>query len=607
MKIKISVKLYFFLSVFIILAFNSVEAKKRKPKNKNVSYNEGSDKFYMIFVDNEIKTEHGKAKREDKEEFLDFLVSEINNLIIENKDTYEDQSKLEEIEGISLKKRNENQKEEEEEEKSNKFAYVLSSLEKESIIYSYLSEDVLSLVRKLPNVKSCIPDFDIKIDNSSVNIFKDLKSIWDKPCVRGDTYNYLSLISQGEFNDTDESYDTNYYFPRSAGQGINVFVFDNGFNFRHYEFSNREEREVKCIIYIDKGSVDFRFYEPERCWNGSSDFHGSKTADIIGGLNHGVASKANIYGVELKYDNNGYIPFSTYLFAYSNVQTNYFNDEEENVKKYYYKSVVNLSHTITKFDSSECIDPICIGKFHNKCEIYNENICKNYLHDIIKDMSEKGVVFVASAGNQNKLVDDYYYPCSFDEVICVGAIDNNNMNDIGYSLMNNEITNEEYNNEILLHADNKCMYPRNYRRAYYSNYGEQVNIYAPGTVKVLYDNEFTMTGNSDYYSCVDGTSFAAPIVSGVVATIMSEKPNLKFTSKRMLNYLKDKGIKGIIKDIPVGPNVFINNGKKTKYNYSTQYQNCGKRVENKICSYDSEFYCMTQGCCLKISDENGFI
>jgi len=601
MKIKFSIKLYFLLSVFIILAFNSVEAKKRKPKNKKVSNNEGSDKFYMIFVDNEIKTEHGKAKREDKEEFLDFLVSEINNLIIENKDTYEDQSKLEELEleGVSLKKRNEN------EEDTNKFAYVLSSLEEESIIYSYLSEDVLSKVRKLPNIKSCIPDFDIKLDNSSVNIFKDLKSIWNKPCVRGDTYNYLSLISQGGFNGIDETYDTNYYFPRSAGQGINVFILDNGFNFRHYEFSNRDEREVKCIVYVDKGHIDFRFADPERCWNGSSDFHGSKTADIIGGLNYGVASKANIYGVELKYEDNGDIPFSTYLFAYSYIQSNYFNDDAENVKKYYYKSVINLSHTIIKFDSSECIDPICIGRYQNKCEIYNENICKNYLHDVIKDMSEKGVVFVASAGNNDNLVDDRLYPCSFDEVICVGAIDNVNMNDIGYAYRNRDITEEEFNNEITLHAQNKSMYPQNYRKAYYSNYGNKVDIYAPGTVKVLFDNEFTMNGNSDYYSCVDGTSYSAPIVSGVVATIMSEKPDLKFTSKSMLKYLQDNGVKDIIQDIPFGPNIFINNGKLKKYNYSTKYRNCGKRVENSICTYDSEFYCMTQGCCLKTSDENG--
>jgi len=603
MKIKFSVKLYFLLSILTILAFNNVEAKKRKPKKKPEFNKESSDKFYMIFVDNEINTESGKVKREDKEEFLDFLVSEINNLVIENKDTYENQEKLEELEDISLKKRSL-----EEEEDTNKFAYVLSSVEKESIIYSYLSEDVLSLVRKLPNVKSCIPDFKIKISNDSVNIFRDLKSTWDKPCVRGDTYNYLSLISQGGYNYSDSSYDSNYYFPRSAGQGINVFILDNGFNFRHYDFANRDERDVKCIVYVDKFSVDTRIYEPERCWNGSSDFHGSKTSDVIGGLNRGVASKANIYGVELKYEDDGSIPFSTYLFAYQYLQQNYFNDEPENVKKYYYKSVINLSHSINNFKSPECIDPICIGKFRNKCEIYDENICKKHLNNVINEMSEKGVVFVASAGNDDNLVDERYYPCSFDEVICVGAIDNVNMNDLHYAELRKEITNDEFNNQMRLHLEEKStMRPENYRRAYYSNYGEQVNIYAPGTVNVLYDNEFSMNGNSDYYTWVDGTSYAAPIVAGVVATIMGENPDMKFTSKKMLNYLVETGIKGIVQDIPIGQSVFINNGKVKKYGYSDKYRLCGQRAENKICTYDSEFYCMTHGCCLKISDENGFI
>jgi len=62
-----------------------------------------------------------------------------------------------------------------------------------------------------------------------------------------------------------------------------------------------------------------------------------------------------------------------------------------------------------------------------------------------------------------------------------------------------------------------------------------------------------------------GTSYSSPIVAGVVATILSDHPKISFNTHSMITYLTEHGQKGIIDDIPEGPNVFINNGKQSVY------------------------------------------
>eukprot|EP00833_Pecoramyces_ruminatium_P008363 jgi/Orpsp1_1/1182395/evm.model.c7180000081125.1 len=109
------------------------------------------------------------------------------------------------------------------------------------------------------------------------------------------------------------------------------------------------------------------------------------------------------------------------------------------------------------------------------------------------------------------------------------------------------------------------MNPNNYRVAHYSNYGKKVDIYAPGCFEV----EYRDANGEDHKEIAHGTSFASPIVVGVAATIMSENPNIKFNSKKMLEYLTDIGEKNIIEGILEGdPNVFINNGKHSVYSGS---------------------------------------
>jgi thermitase len=94
---------------------------------------------------------------------------------------------------------------------------------------------------------------------------------------------------------------------------------------------------------------------------------------------------------------------------------------------------------------------------------------------------QKGCVLVAGAGNDNS--SELFYPAAYNNVIAVSAIDENNT------------------------------------KASFSNYGDYIDFCAPGV-------NITTTWKGGEYASGDGTSFAAPFVTGVVALMLSKYPSL---------------------------------------------------------------------------------
>lgn len=123
------------------------------------------------------------------------------------------------------------------------------------------------------------------------------------------------------------------------------------------------------------------------------------------------------------------------------------------------------------------------------------------LHDAIKYAYTKDVVMIAATGNDNS--NQPSYPASYPEVIGVSAIDGNK------------------------------------NRASFSNYGQSVDIVAPGV-------DIPSTYIDHEYAQLSGTSMACPHVTGLATLIRSVNPSLK--NDQVMSIIKyssqDLGTKG---------------------------------------------------------------
>ena len=122
---------------------------------------------------------------------------------------------------------------------------------------------------------------------------------------------------------------------------------------------------------------------------------------------------------------------------------------------------------------------------------------KEWVLEAIKYAASNDVLIINAAGNHNTNLDEAknYYPNDSDYVS--GEVADNFINVGGSSY--------DINKNLKLWA---------------SNYGkETVDIFAPG------EHIFSTSPNNKY-EFVDGTSFAAPIVSGIAALIRSQYPDL---------------------------------------------------------------------------------
>lgn len=143
--------------------------------------------------------------------------------------------------------------------------------------------------------------------------------------------------------------------------------------------------------------------------------------------------------------------------------------------------VLDQSGAGTLFDVAEGI----IWATNNGAKVINMSLGNyaesQYLHDAVKYAYEKDVIMVAATGNDD--TDELGYPAAYPEVLGVSAVD-------------------EHSN-----------------RAEFSNYGEYVDVVAPGV-------SIPSTYPDNQYAALSGTSMASPHVAGLAALIRSFNSNL---------------------------------------------------------------------------------
>lgn len=247
---------------------------------------------------------------------------------------------------------------------------------------------------------------------------------------QGVTYQYSH-----ELGNVQSAWSNNY-----TGQGIDIAVIDSGIS-----TTNNDIKISGGISFVDYTSS----YHDDRG-------HGTHVAGIIGSLKNdigtvGVAYDANLYAVKvLNKDGRGDL-----------------SDIIKGVRWAIQKDVDIINISIGTDQDSQTF------------------------RKVLAEAEEKGILVVASSGNENK--NTIRYPASYDNVIAVGAID-----------------------------ENKNL-------ADFSNFGTGLNIVAPGV-------NITSTYNNSY-AIGEGTSMAAPFVTGLLALYKNAYPELSANEIEQLLYL----------------------------------------------------------------------
>lgn len=134
---------------------------------------------------------------------------------------------------------------------------------------------------------------------------------------------------------------------------------------------------------------------------------------------------------------------------------------------------------------SDIIDDAIIAAVDNGCHIIQFSLSAPYTQAIntaLEYAKSQNVIVVCCSGNHS--MNSLPYPASHPSVIAVGAINQNS------------------------------------RKASFSNYGTNLSVVAPGV------DIYSTTLSSNLYGYSEGTSFAAPQVSAVIALMLSVNPYL---------------------------------------------------------------------------------
>ena len=143
---------------------------------------------------------------------------------------------------------------------------------------------------------------------------------------------------------------------------------------------------------------------------------------------------------------------------------------------------------VASFTSNAIIDAVDKGARVIQLAL---SLAPNTINTAIAYARQRNVVIICASGND--YLSSVSYPASHADVIAVGATDRNN------------------------------------RRARFSNFGTNLDVVAPGV------DIFSTTLNNGYVAS-DGTSLAAPQVSGIAALILSVNPNL--TAQQVRNAIE---------------------------------------------------------------------
>lgn len=255
-----------------------------------------------------------------------------------------------------------------------------------------------------------------------------------------------------------------------TGENVDVYILDSGIHYEHEDFDGRAD-------YPGCDPID-KLYNQNQAGRDCSG-HGTHVAGLVGGNGTGVAIGVTLFSVRVL-DCVGRGSTASLVSGFDCV----------------------INHTRSRNETRAIINISIAGPLNESMNIVLQNVLDN------------GIIIVASSGNNGLNVgfdSCKVYPAGYPGVITVGATDN-------------------FDNVLLGEFDG---------RIYTTNVGKCVDVVAPG-YKILSsyicsssENCFNECDTGSYNNTCrkfkSGTSQSAPLVTGAIALLLEECPELTNT------------------------------------------------------------------------------
>lgn len=353
-------------------------------------------------------------------------------------------------------------------------------------------------------------------------------------------YSHLDLLNSVNYKDNEDVHD----FTTTTnidGSGVDIYIIDTGVNFSHPQLSGKVYRTPQFDVNLEGMQDD------------DNNGHGTYSALCAAGTKCGVAKNARIYSLKALGETNSGSAINLIL-AMEEVLRN----AEETQRP----SVCNMSLGI-------------LPKTTNTNVMSDNTGSDHYLNDGAKELVTAGVHVTMSAGNgfygkKRDVNPDCDEDC--DDTITMGPM----MSSLGGGKTN---LPKDYANNYDSGQGNTIVVGATQARAgglrpnsnashmaSFSNYGYGNTVNAVGANLLLPKWNWGIPGvSTSTYSFKNGTSFSCPIVAGLVALRLTDKPNElpEDTKNWLVSSASYENIENLAKPL------FVTDTKKLSWNTQT--------------------------------------
>jgi len=352
----------------------------------------------------------------------------------------------------------------------------------------------------------------IQVDDDSMpQEANTLKHIYNKPSLRGyagrfteDVIKYIRQVPEVDFIEKDSLVYASE-LQRNAPWGLARLSHREPLSFRTFnKYNYKGAGGANITVYVVDTGVNIAHtdFGGRATWgatipDGDDDIdgngHGTHVAGTVAGMRYGVAKRANIVAVKVLRSNGSGSMSDVVKGVEWTVDAHLRRQKEAKAKNQTFKgSIANMS--------------LGGGK-------------SRVLELAVNAAVDNGIVYVVAAGNENEDACDGS-PSGAKSAITVGA-----------STVEDE-------------------------RAYFSNYGKCVNVFAPGK-----DITSTWIGSRVATNTISGTSMASPHVAGLAAYFMSLQEDAKvLTPKDVRKLILDHSSHDLLSKLPADTvNILVHN------------------------------------------------